>query len=58
MKQTRPEMTASSTNSCYIKMGEYIVYLEVSEATDNEPQVKIGRSIGGTIKILLSAENT
>ena len=47
MKQTIPEMTASSTNSCYIKMGEYIVYLEVSEATDNEPQVKIWKEYWG-----------
>ena len=37
--KTRPEMTASSQQSCYIKIGEYIVYLEVSKATENKPYV-------------------
>tara|TARA_Y100001938_G_scaffold44614_1_gene61950 strand:+ start:418 stop:588 length:171 start_codon:yes stop_codon:yes gene_type:complete len=39
MKIKRPEMTASSQHSCYIKIGEYIIYLEVSEATENKPHV-------------------
>ena len=32
----RPEMTASSEQSCYIRIGDYIVYLEVSEATEGK----------------------
>ena len=35
----RPEMTASSEQSCYIRIGDYIVYLEVSEATEGKPLV-------------------
>lgn len=35
----RPEMTASSEQSCYIRIGDYIVYLEVSEATEGKPVV-------------------
>ena len=38
---TRPIMAASSEQSCYIRIGEYIVYLEVSDVSDNKPQVKI-----------------
>tara|TARA_Y100001972_G_C7411390_1_gene213183 strand:+ start:323 stop:487 length:165 start_codon:yes stop_codon:yes gene_type:complete len=37
----KPQMTASSEKNCYIKIDKYIVYIEVSEATENKPHVMI-----------------
>ena len=33
------EVTLSSDNSCYLGIKDYIIYVEVSQATDNKPLV-------------------
>ena len=33
------EVTLSSENSCYLGIKDYIIYVEVSQATDNKPLV-------------------
>ena len=33
------EVTLSSDNSCYLGIKDYIIYVEVSQATENKPLV-------------------
>ena len=33
------EVTLSSENSCYLGIKDYIIYVEVSQATENKPLV-------------------
>ena len=39
MKMAKPTIDVRSDVSCYVKIGDYTLYLEVSSETDNKPFV-------------------
>tara|TARA_X000001382_G_C3035724_1_gene136207 strand:- start:128 stop:307 length:180 start_codon:yes stop_codon:yes gene_type:complete len=39
MKMAKPTIDVRSDVSCYVKIGDYTLYLEVSSATENKPYV-------------------